>query len=84
MTEMITQVDMLVTDLAEFAGLANVSGVPAGEITAHFKPYGDHAVLRVEIPAVHTGNLQIMMNLRGHTWKCQTVPADQRDPLMRK
>lgn len=84
MTEMITQIDMLVSDLSEFAGLANRCGVPPGEIVAHFKPYGEHRVLRVEIPTEHTGNLAIMMALAGNTWRCQSVPCDQRDPLMRR
>ena len=84
MTQHITQIDMLISDLSEFAQVANVSGVPAGEIVARFKPYGNHHVCRVEIPAEHTGNLQIMLALKGHSWPYQTVPEDQRDPLMRK
>ena len=84
MTERITQIDMLISDLSEFAQVANVCGVPAGEIVARFKPFGNHHVCRVEIPAEHTGNLEIMLALKGHSWRCQTVASDQRDPLMRK
>lgn len=81
--ELVLQVDMLVADLENFAQLANNCAVPAGEITAYFKPYGNHQVLRIEIDKQHTAHLETMMAL-STTWSANTVAWQDRDPLMRK
>lgn len=80
----IFQIDLLVDDLAEFAHMANVCAVPPQCMQVHFKPYGDHRVLRIDIPEEQTAHLKTMLALKDKNWRNQTVLEDQRDPLMRR
>lgn len=83
MDKMILQIDMLVTDLPKFAEMANACSVSPEAIQVHFKPYGEHRVLRIEIPDEQTAHLKTMLALKNSDWSHKSIEESQRDPLMR-